>query len=65
MKTVSGFPYFEVQFTKGGDVDDGAEVSALRDYLEKPNATDLIVISHGWNNDMSDARKLTRSSWRA
>ena len=58
MKTVSGFPYFEVQFTKDGDVDDAAEVSALRDYLKKPNATDLIVISHGWNNDMSDARKL-------
>ena len=58
MKTVSGFPYFEVQFTKEGAVDDAAEVSALRDYLKKPNATDLVVISHGWNNDMSDARKL-------
>jgi len=40
MKTVSGFPYFEVQFTKEGDVDDAAEVSALRDYLKKPNATE-------------------------
>src|SRR4051812_16353813 len=58
MKTVSGFPYFEVQFTKDGDVNDAAEVSALRDYLKKPDVTDLVVISHGWNNNMSDARKL-------
>ena len=58
MKTVSGFPYFEVQFTKDGDVDDAAEVAAVRDFLKKPNATDLLVISHGWNNDMNDARKL-------
>ena len=39
-------------------MDDAAEVAALRDCLKKPNATDLFVISHGWNNDMSDARKL-------
>jgi hypothetical protein len=58
MKTVSGLPYFEIEFTKDGSVDDVAEVTDLRDYLEKPNATDLMVISHGWNNDMNDARKL-------
>jgi hypothetical protein len=58
MKTVSGFPYFEVEFTKDGDVDDDAEVTDVRNFLTKPNASDLLVISHGWNNDMSDARKL-------
>lgn len=58
MKNVSGFPYFEIEFTKDGKVDDAAEVADLRDFLKKPNATDLLVISHGWNNDMNDSRKL-------
>jgi hypothetical protein len=58
MKIISGFPYFEVQFTKDGDVDDAAEVKAVRGFLTEPNGTDLLVISHGWNNDMNDARKL-------
>jgi hypothetical protein len=58
MKTVSDFPYFEVQFTKDGAVNNDAEVSALRDYLKKPNGSDLLVISHGWNNNLNDARTL-------
>jgi hypothetical protein len=58
MKTVSGFPYFEVQFTKDGKVFDPAEEAALCDYLKAPNASDLIVISHGWNNTLADARAL-------
>jgi hypothetical protein len=58
MKTVSGFPYFEVQFTKDGAVHDGAEVTALQDFLGQKTATDLLLISHGWNNDLNDARDL-------
>jgi hypothetical protein len=58
MKTVSGFPYFEVQFTKDGGVNDPAEVAALQDFVIQQSATDLLVISHGWNNDMNDARDL-------
>lgn len=52
----AGFPYFEVQFTKDGDVFDQKEVADLTAYLAKGEATDLIVISHGWNNDIEDAR---------
>lgn len=58
MKTISGFPYFEVQFTKDGAVNDAAEASALRDHVKKAKTTDLIVISHGWNNTLVDARTL-------
>jgi hypothetical protein len=58
MNTVSGFPYFEVQFTRDGKVFDPAEEAALCEYLGAPNATDLIVISHGWNNTLADARAL-------
>ena len=58
MKTVSGFPYFEVQFTKDGAVNDAAEVAALHDFLAQKTASDLLLISHGWNNDLNDARDL-------
>ena len=58
MKTLSGFPYFEVQFTKDGAVHDGAEVTAVQDFLGQKTATDLLLISHGWNNDLNDAREL-------
>ena len=46
----------EVEFTKDGAVHDGAQVDALINGL--PGVTDLIVLSHGWNNDMKEAREL-------
>jgi ribosomal protein L12E/L44/L45/RPP1/RPP2 len=58
MQTVSGFPYFEVEFTKDGAVSDPAQVAALHDCVVQSGPSDLLVISHGWNNDMADARDL-------
>jgi hypothetical protein len=58
MQTIAGFSCFEVEFTKDGAVSDGAEVVALHDFVLQSKATDLLVISHGWNNDMADARAL-------
>jgi len=60
MATLSGFPSFEVQFTKDGKVHDRAEVAALTAFLaaDPPPVTDLLVVSHGWNNDMQEAREL-------
>src|SRR6185369_15393168 len=52
------FPYFEVQFTKDGDVNDPAEVQQLLDFVGQGSITDLFAISHGWNNDMPEARQL-------
>ena len=60
MEELSGFPYFEVQFTKDGAVHDPREVAALLELLEGGAVTDLLVIAHGWNNDMDDARVLYR-----
>ncbi|MEO6504782.1 MAG: hypothetical protein ABIW36_03375 [Terrimesophilobacter sp.] len=54
----SGFEYFEVQFTKSGDVHDRDEVTALKKHLAASDTTDLLVLSHGWNNDMGEARGL-------
>lgn len=47
---------FDVEFTKDGDVFKPAQAEALVAGLG--GVTDLIVVSHGWNNDMADARAL-------
>ncbi|HEV2126767.1 MAG TPA: hypothetical protein VGW38_28760, partial [Chloroflexota bacterium] len=61
MQELSGFPYFEVQFTKHGTVHDEREVAEVRDCLAQQPVTDLFVIAHGWNNDLNDARGLFRA----
>lgn len=58
MSELSGFPYREVQFDKKGRVHDPEEVQALREMIEEEALTDLFVFSHGWNNDMAQAREL-------
>ncbi len=47
---------FDVEFRRDGAVHDQAQVSRLLAGLA--DASDLLVISHGWNNDMQDARAL-------
>lgn len=54
----SGFPCFEVEFDKEGAVSDPNQVKALKAALLPGDPTDLIVFSHGWNNDMAEARQL-------
>lgn len=61
MAELSGFPYFEVQFDKKGQVHDPSEVAKILDFLAQGDTTDLFAISHGWNNDMADARRLYQS----
>ena len=52
----SGFPYLEVEFDKKGKIVDGAKVDGAVKELGRLGITDLIVVSHGWNNDMNAAR---------
>jgi hypothetical protein len=47
---------FEVEFRKDGAIHDEAQVGQLLDGLG--DATDLVVISHGWNNDRREAGDL-------
>lgn len=56
MPNLHGLPYFEVQFTKSGAVHRAAEADALRRFVREESPSDLLVISHGWNNDLEDAR---------
>ena len=58
MRTIEGFPYAAVQFTKDGAVHDRGEVDALLQMTGMPELTDLIVLSHGWNNTMAQAENL-------
>ena len=45
---------FDVEFTKDGNVFKQSQADALVAGLK--GVTDLLVLSHGWNNDMADAR---------
>ena len=55
MKTISGIPVFEVEFDKSGKLFEAAQLSALLAHVVDASTTDLILFSHGWNNDMADA----------
>jgi hypothetical protein len=58
---LAGFPCFEVEFRKdGGLVNPGDELGAAQ-FVKDRTVTDLFVFSHGWNNDIDDARKLYRN----
>jgi hypothetical protein len=58
MADISGIPYFEVEFSKEGDVFREGQEQALLNAVEQGGITDLFVISHGWNNDIAEARSL-------
>ncbi|NHA69821.1 alpha/beta fold hydrolase [Phycicoccus flavus] len=46
---------FDIEFTQDGAVFDDAQVQAL---VEGLSTSDLLVLSHGWNNDLAEARGL-------
>lgn len=50
------FPILDIEFTKDGTLFDPAQLQAANAAVA--NASDVIVIAHGWNNDMADARQL-------
>lgn len=56
-----GYDSFDIMYDKGGDLVDAeveAECIAYFGAGEGKAVTDLIVISHGWNNDIAEARSL-------
>ena len=60
MADIAGFPNFEIEFNKDGAANDPAAVKQVLDFLAQGTVTDLLIISHGWNNDMAEARNLYR-----
>jgi len=56
------YPTFTIQFTKDGDAFDPFETQKLLQHVAGESApTDLIVMSHGWNNNVDDAKNLYES----
>jgi hypothetical protein len=60
MADLAGFPNFEIEFTKDGAVHDPNATRQVLDFLAQGTVTDLFIISHGWNNDIAEARDLYR-----
>lgn len=60
--TIGPYPYFPLEFTKDGVFAKPEQFQALVAALATPPAaggvTDLLVWSHGWNNDIADAESL-------
>lgn len=52
------YPYAEIEFEKDGSIHDLAQVRAAVDMVRDSGATDVLVLSHGWNNNMPAARAL-------
>jgi pimeloyl-ACP methyl ester carboxylesterase len=65
MKQIGQLPQFEVEFDKNGELfTPDAEQEAV-EFLAQAGMTDLFVFSHGWNNDIADARDLNRRFFAA
>src|SRR5262245_29261609 len=60
MSPIDGFPYFPIEFDKNGKAAKPAQVEKLGSHLKASGTTYLIVLSHGWNNDMEEAETLYR-----
>lgn len=56
-ETIGGHPLWRLVFDAEGDAD-GATVTALSDGVGDTALTDLVIFSHGWNNDESAAKSL-------
>ena len=51
-------PYAAVEFTKDGHVADPSQVTEALAMLDRVRATDVLVLAHGWNNDIGAAERL-------
>jgi hypothetical protein len=61
MTSYGPYPAFDLSYDTGGHLVDAASEAELINWLSSANGkstTDLVLISHGWNNDMDEARQL-------
>ncbi|QGQ19283.1 hypothetical protein GC089_08625 [Cellulomonas sp. JZ18] len=52
------FPYQEVELEKDGSVHDRRQVDAALTMLEEEHVGDVLLLVHGWNNDVPAARRM-------
>ena len=55
MPTRNGFPYAEIEFDATGKFP-VAQLAGVLATLRTPGVTDVVFLSHGWNNDIKEAR---------
>ncbi|MEM6287909.1 MAG: hypothetical protein AAF845_12190 [Bacteroidota bacterium] len=62
--TLAAYPFFSLAFDRDANPTDPHEAQALRAHLRSDPPAHLVVVSHGWNNDMADARALYEALFR-
>ena len=55
---VKGFPFLPLEFDKKARPVDNDQALALDSFIKRGGVTDLLVVSHGWNNDEAQAMVL-------
>lgn len=58
MEHIAGIPFFEIEFDKEGRLHTPDALAEAADFVRDESISDLIIFSHGWNNDKADARGL-------
>ena len=58
MTTVAGFPFFTLNCDGEGAIEDPSELQALAGAASTLDATDVVLLGHGFRNDENDARSL-------
>lgn len=58
MDTIAGFPAVKVKFDKQAILVNPAVAEDIKSMIAGERITDLLVLSHGWNNDMDEAQEL-------
>lgn len=51
-------PFFEIEFDREAGQANTEQWSTLQTELTTGNYTDILILSHGWNNDMDEAKDL-------
>lgn len=55
---IAGFPFLPVEFDKHAHRVDEDQVAGLIDHVRSDGVINLLVVSHGWNNDEAEALSL-------
>lgn len=58
MTTTNTIPFFELKFDKDAELTVPAELKAIELELQSGKYTDILIIAHGWNNDLAEAGEL-------
>ena len=58
---VKGLPFFPIEFDKKARLVDADQTFALDSFIKTGGVTDLLVVSHGWNNDEAQAMILYKN----